>query len=59
MIRRAKLVKDLGGEYIMIDILTAGWSALQTMREVGEDLAWLYMHIEHSTLHLQGIKSME
>jgi len=33
MKRRAKLVKRLGGEYIMIDILTAGWAALQTMRD--------------------------
>jgi len=33
MLRRAELVKKLGGEYIMIDILTAGWSALQTLRK--------------------------
>lgn len=32
MIRRAKLVKKLGGNCIMIDIITAGWSALQTLR---------------------------
>jgi len=49
MIRRAKLVKDLGGEYIMIDILTAGWSALQTMREVCEDLG-LAIHA-HRAFH--------
>ncbi len=33
MKRRAKLVKKLGGEYIMIDILTVGWAAVQTMRD--------------------------
>lgn len=33
MLRRAKAVRDLGGEYVMVDILTAGWSALQTVRE--------------------------
>jgi ribulose-bisphosphate carboxylase large chain len=32
MIKRAKYVKDLGGRYIMIDVLTAGWSGLQTIR---------------------------
>ncbi len=38
MIRRAKLVRDLGGSCIMIDILTAGWSALQTMRNEFPDM---------------------
>ncbi len=33
MLRRAKLVKRCGGEYAMVDIITAGWSALQTLRE--------------------------
>ncbi len=32
MLRRANLVKKHGGEYIMVDILTLGWSALQTLR---------------------------
>ncbi len=34
MIKRAHFVKDQGGEYIMIDIITAGWAALQTIREL-------------------------
>jgi len=38
MLRRAKAVADAGGEYIMVDILTTGWSALQTLREECEDL---------------------
>lgn len=33
MIKRAQFVKDHGGKCVMIDILTAGWSALQTFRE--------------------------
>jgi ribulose-bisphosphate carboxylase large chain len=32
MLRRAKVVDDYGGEYIMVDILTIGWAALQTIR---------------------------
>ncbi|MCW4015652.1 MAG: type III ribulose-bisphosphate carboxylase [Candidatus Bathyarchaeota archaeon] len=33
MIKRAQFVKDHGGRYLMIDILTCGYSALQTIRE--------------------------
>jgi ribulose-bisphosphate carboxylase large chain len=33
MLKRAQTVVDQGGEYVMIDILTCGWSALQTLRE--------------------------
>nr|VDD89185.1 RuBisCO long chain, Form III-b [uncultured archaeon] len=32
MMRRADFVKKNGGEYMMVDILTAGWSALQSLR---------------------------
>ncbi|TRZ55119.1 type III ribulose-bisphosphate carboxylase [archaeon] len=32
MIRRAEFVQKNGGEYMMVDILTVGWSALQTLR---------------------------
>jgi ribulose-bisphosphate carboxylase large chain len=32
MKRRALIVKRYGGEFIMIDILTVGWAAVQTMR---------------------------
>ncbi|MGB9732291.1 MAG: type III ribulose-bisphosphate carboxylase [Candidatus Micrarchaeia archaeon] len=49
MIRRAKLVKDLGGEYVMVDILTAGWAALQTVRDTCEDLG-LAIHA-HRAFH--------
>jgi ribulose-bisphosphate carboxylase large chain len=33
MLERAQFVKDHGGRYMMIDILTCGFSALQTVRE--------------------------
>ena len=33
MMKRAQIVEDLGGKYVMIDIITAGWAALQTLRE--------------------------
>ena len=33
MLDRAQFVKDHGGKYLMIDILTCGFSALQTIRE--------------------------
>ncbi len=32
MIRRARFIKDCGGEVAMIDVLTAGWSAFQSLR---------------------------
>lgn len=32
MLRRAQLVQDAGGEYAMVDVLTVGWSGLQTLR---------------------------
>jgi ribulose-bisphosphate carboxylase large chain len=38
MVRRAKLVSDYGNEFVMIDILTVGWSALQEFREEDLDL---------------------
>lgn len=33
MLRRTKLAKDAGNDYIMTDIITCGWSAMQTLRE--------------------------
>ena len=32
MLKRAEAVVAQGGEYVMVDILTTGWSALQTLR---------------------------
>lgn len=49
MIRRAKAVANARGEYVMIDTLTTGWSALQTLREECEDLG-LAIHA-HRAFH--------
>jgi len=38
MKRRAAYIKKHGGEYFMVDVLTVGWSGLQTMRESNEKL---------------------
>lgn len=43
MIRRAKLIEDIGNEYLMVDILTVGWAALQTLRNQDFDLV-LHAH---------------
>lgn len=49
MLKRGKLVQDLGGEFVMIDILTTGWASLQTLREEFEDLG-LAIHA-HRAFH--------
>jgi ribulose-bisphosphate carboxylase large chain len=33
MLKRAQFIKDHGGKYLMVDILTCGFSALQTLRD--------------------------
>ncbi len=38
MIQRAEFVREHGGEYVMVDILTCGWSALQTLRHMDFNL---------------------
>jgi len=43
MLRRAKLVKNSGNEYVMVDIVTVGWSALQTLRDANLNLV-LHAH---------------
>jgi len=47
MIKRAKLVKQHGGRYAMVDIITCGFSALQTLRNA--DLG-LVLH-GHRAMH--------
>jgi ribulose-bisphosphate carboxylase large chain len=47
MLERANFVKGAGGEYIMVDIITIGWSALQTLRNANEDLK-LVLHAHRS-----------
>lgn len=33
MLKRAQLAEKMGSKYIMVDIITTGWGALQTLRE--------------------------
>ncbi len=49
MLDRAEFVKEQGGEYIMVDIITTGWAALQTVREKAEELG-LAIHA-HRAMH--------
>jgi len=43
MMKRAQLAEQQGSKYIMVDILTAGWAALQTLREADFKMA-LHAH---------------
>ena len=47
MLKRAQFVKDHGGRYIMVDIMTVGWSGVQTLRN--QDLGMI-MHA-HRAMH--------
>jgi ribulose-bisphosphate carboxylase large chain len=47
MVRRAKHVMYNGGEYIMVDVLTVGWSALQALKDM--DLKVVYH--AHRAMH--------
>ena len=49
MLERADEVASQGGEYVMVDIITTGWSALQTVRERCERLG-LAIHA-HRAMH--------
>ncbi|MBI5871783.1 type III ribulose-bisphosphate carboxylase [archaeon] len=43
MLRRARLAEEHGNEYAMVDIISCGWSALQTLRNENFDLV-LHAH---------------
>jgi len=49
MLKRAKFLKDLGNEYAMVDILTVGWSGLQSLSNELRKLK-LVMHA-HRAMH--------
>ena len=49
MKRRADLVADQGGNFVMVDVITTGWAAVQTVREYTEDLG-LAIHA-HRAMH--------
>jgi len=52
MMRRMRLVKENGGTHVMVDMMTVGWSALQTLREAIErtELAIHAHRAEHAAL---------
>jgi len=61
MIKRAQLVEQQGGKYIMVDILTEGWGAVQTLREANFKLAihgHRAMHAAFTRNKEQGISMM-
>lgn len=47
MLSRAEFIKENGGEYAMVDIITVGWSGLQTLRDVNDYLK-LVLHAHRS-----------
>jgi ribulose-bisphosphate carboxylase large chain len=49
MVRRAEYVDDHGGNFVMVDIITTGWAAVQTVRERTDDLD-LAIHA-HRAMH--------
>ena len=49
MEKRAKFVAKQGGEYVMIDICTGGWMAVNSLREICQDLG-LAIHA-HRAFH--------
>ncbi len=49
MLKRMKMSKDIGNDYAMVDIITAGFSALQTVREYNEKYN-LILHA-HRAMH--------
>nr|VDS11111.1 RuBisCO long chain, Form III-b [uncultured Candidatus Pacearchaeota archaeon] len=49
MEKRAKFIKEQGGEYAMIDIVTTGWAAVASVREICQDLG-LAIHA-HRAMH--------
>lgn len=49
MERRAKMLHDLGWEYAMVDVVTAGTSAVQTIRDICQDYK-LAIHA-HRAMH--------
>ena len=58
MLNRAEAVVAQGGEYVMVDILTAGWAALQTLRDLNLKLVIHAHRAGHATFtknQLHGI----
>ncbi len=61
MINRAEYVKKHGGKYVMIDIITCGWSGLQTLRNWNKNLAIHAHRAGHAAVtrdHSHGISML-
>jgi ribulose-bisphosphate carboxylase large chain len=61
MMKRAQLVEDLGGKFVMIDVVTEGFGALQTLREADFKLvihAHRAMHAAFTRNKKHGISMM-
>jgi len=61
MLKRAQLAEKMGSKYVMIDILTAGWAAMQTLREANFKMAihaHRAMHAAFDRSPNQGISMM-
>jgi ribulose-bisphosphate carboxylase large chain len=63
MLRRAKIAKNYGFKYVMIDMLTAGWAGLQTLRNHCQDSkqaihAHRAMHATFTRNPLHGISML-
>jgi ribulose-bisphosphate carboxylase large chain len=61
MVTRAELVEKQGGKYAMVDIITVGWSALQTLRQANFNLilhAHRAMHAAFTRNKKHGISMM-
>ena len=61
MIKRAQLVEKMGGKYVMLDIITSGWAAVQTLREANFKLvihAHRAMHAAFDRNQNHGISMM-
>ncbi len=57
MLKRAKFLKSMGNEYAMVDILTVGFSALQTLRNEMDNLK-LVLH-GHRAMHAALTRNKE
>ncbi|HEB47243.1 MAG TPA: type III ribulose-bisphosphate carboxylase [Candidatus Pacearchaeota archaeon] len=61
MMKRAQLVENQGGKYVMLDFITAGWAALQTLREANFKMAIHAHRAMHAAMDRdpdQGISMM-
>jgi len=57
MLERANFVKEAGGRYLMVDIITVGWSALQTLRNANDNMK-LVLHA-HRAGHAALTKNLK